>query len=338
MRYDFVSDNTAGMAPEALAAMVRENAGPQAAYGADSVSARCADLIRERLQADAEVRFLLSGTAANALALTLLTQPFESVLCHGDAHICGDEAGAPAYFGHGLGLSRLPGEGGRIDPKALRAALASPQPMYVQPPGSLSLTQITEHGCVYSAEQLRHLIEPARGAGLGVHLDGARLANAAAAGFELADIARLGVDVLVFGGAKAGAGAVEALVVFDHARARRLDHRLKQAGQVASKTRALSAPLLGLLETDAWVGHAAHANLMAGRLAGAVAQRTPFALARQVEANMLFVDLPAEVRSHLNALGWPTPGPANGPVRFVCAWSTTQALVDELAEDLARAG
>ncbi len=336
MRHDFASDNTAGLAPEALAALIAANAGAVSSYGSDAITARTADLIRERLQADAEVRFLISGTAANALALAMLARPFESVLAHEHAHIVTDETGAPGFFGQGLGLTRLAGAHARIDPEALKAALAEPEPAYVQPPGALSLTQATEYGALYSAEQLRHLIEPCKLKGLKVHMDGARLANAAAAGFDPADVARLGVDVLCFGGAKAGAGAVEALVIFDPKLARRVDHRIKQAGQTASKARLLTAPLMGLLESGAWEGHAAHANRMAQRLAAGIKARTPFPLAHPVEASLVFVRMPADAHDRLLASGWAASDFSDGSIRFVCSWATTAESVDEFVEALAK--
>ncbi|RZJ85784.1 MAG: low specificity L-threonine aldolase, partial [Brevundimonas sp.] len=285
MRYDFGSDNTAGMAPAALGGLIAANKDYARAYGADDVTARAADQIRQRLDADAEIRFVFSGTAANAIALSMLAWPHEAVLAHHAAHICTDETGAPGFFGQGVGLIGLPGFSGKIELAALQAALEEPEVGHRQPPAALSLTQSTEYGTVYSEEELRHLIEPVKARGYGVHMDGARLANAAAAGFDLTQIARLGVDILVFGGAKAGANCTEAIVMFDKSLARRIDNRLKQAGQVASKGRFLAAPFLGLLESKAWEDGAAHANLMAQRLAAGIAANTPFVLAHPVEAN-----------------------------------------------------
>ncbi|MEY4554910.1 MAG: hypothetical protein RL093_29, partial [Pseudomonadota bacterium] len=292
MRYDFGSDNTAGMAPAALQALIAANEGYARAYGADDVTARAADLIRARLDADAEVRFVFSGTAGNAIALSMLAWPHEAVLAHHAAHVCTDETGAPGFFGSGVGLIGLPGLSGKIEPKALHAILEEPEVGHRQPPAALSLTQSTEYGTVYTEEELRHLIEPVKLRGHGVHMDGARLANAAAAGFDLTQIARLGVDVLVFGGAKAGANCAEAIVMFDKSLARRIDNRLKQAGQTASKTRFLAAPILGLLESGDWEAGAAHANLMAQRLAAGIAARSAFVLAHPVEANAVFVRMP----------------------------------------------
>jgi threonine aldolase len=330
MRYDFASDNTAAMAPEALDALVRANAGFAKSYGADEITARCADEVRKRFDADAEVRFVMSGTAANALSLAMLARPFESVLAYDEAHIRTDEAGAPGWFGQGIGLVGLPGPSGKISEAALEARLAEDEPSYRQPAAALSLTQATEYGAVYSVDEMRRLIEPSKVRGLKVHLDGARLANAAASGFDLLEIPRLGVDICVLGGAKAGGPCVEALVMFDHALAHRVDTRLKQAGQVASKARFLAAPLLGLLETGAWEGHAAHANLMAQRLDAA----SPFPTTHPVDANIVFVAMSDAALTALNAKGWACYRFDDGSVRFVCSWQTTEALVDELAADM----
>jgi len=338
MRYDFGSDNTAGMAPSALDGLMRANAGFAAAYGADAITTRAADEIRRRLDADAEVRFVFSGTAANAIALSMLAFPFEAVLAHNAAHVCTDETGAPGFFGQGLGLIGLPGFSGKIDPLALKTQLEEPEVGHRQPPAALSLTQATEYGAVYTEEELRHLIEPVKARGHGVHMDGARLANAAAAGFDLKDIPRLGVDVLVFGGAKAGANCAEALVLFDKSLARRLDNRLKQAGQTASKARLLAGPMLGLLESGDWEAGGAHANLMAQRLAEGVATRSRFVLAHPVEANTVFVRMPVQAHARLTALGWACYPFDDGSVRFVCSWATTAEAVDELIEAVAGLG
>ena len=335
MRYDFGSDNTAGMAPAALDAIVQANAGFAKAYGADEVTARAADQIRSRLDADAEIRFVFSGTAANAIALSMLAFPFEAVMAHNAAHVCTDETGAPGFFGQGLGLIGLPGLSGKIEPRAMEAILAEPEVGHRQPPAALSITQTTEYGTVYDEEELRHLIEPVKARGYGVHMDGARLANAAAAGFDLTQIARLGVDVLVFGGAKAGANCAEAIVLFDKSLARRLDNRLKQAGQTASKARFLAAPFLGLLESEQWETGAAHANLMAQRLAEGIALRSPFALAHPVESNAVFVRMSEAAHARLNALGWACYRFDDGSVRFVCSWATQETAVDEIIEAIA---
>jgi threonine aldolase len=330
-RYDFASDNAAPVAPQAMAALAAANSGYASGYGTDAVTARAADLVRGLLDADAEVRFVGSGTAANAIALAALCRPFEAVAAHVHAHICTDEAGAPGFFGQGLGLIPLPGASGRIEPAALAAALAEPDVSYRQSPAALSLTNATEYGTVYSAQALSGLAGQAKAKGLGVHLDGARLANAAAAGFDLKAVGKAGVDVLVVGGTKAGMPPTEAVVIFDHALVRRFDARLKQAGQLPSKARYLAAPFIGMLEDGAFVRHAAHANAMAQRLA----ERMPFPLRHAVESNGVFVEMDEPTLGRLHAAGWFAYRFPDSSVRFMCSWATTPEAVDELSEALA---
>lgn len=329
-RYDFASDNTAPAAPEAIEALVAANTGFTSGYGTDAVSARAADAVRALLDADAEVRFVASGTAANAIALAALCRPFEAVLAHEHAHVCTDETGAPGFFGHGLGLVGLPGASGRIDPAALAAQLTQPDVAHRQFPVALSLTNATEYGTVYSVEELAALTAPAKAKGLGVHLDGARLANAAAAGFDLKAIGSLGVDILVVGGTKAGMTATEAVVIFDRALAGRFDARLKQSGQLPSKGRFYAAPFIGMLESGAFVARAAHANAMARRLA----ELSPFPLRHPVEANAVFVDMDDATLGRLHAAGWFAYRFLDGSVRFMCSWAVTPDSVEELGATL----
>ena len=329
-RYDFASDNTAPAAPEAMQAVLAANQGFTSGYGTDPVTARAADLVRELLDADAEVRFVASGTAANALSLAALCRPFEAVLAHEHAHVCTDETGAPGFFGQGLGLIRLPGRSGKIDPAALGEPLAAPDVSYRQSPAALSLTNATEYGTVYSARELEALIAPVKAKGYGVHLDGARLANAAAAGFDLKGIKGLGVDLLVVGGTKAGMPPSEAVAIFDRALARRFDARLKQAGQLPSKGRFYAAPFEGMLEDGALIRHAAHANAMAKKL-GAL---TPFPVCHPVEANGVFVEMDEPTLERLHASGWFAYRFLDGTVRFMCSWATTAEAVEMLGEAL----
>lgn len=333
-RFEFASDNTAPVTPEAMAALQAANQGFAAAYGHDEVSARAADLVRGLLDADAEIHFVASGTAANAICLGALCRPFEAVLAHEHAHILTHETGAPGLFGHGLGLIGLPGERGCIDSEALDVALAEPEVPHIQSPAALSLTNATEYGGVYTVEELERLVGRAKAAGLGVHLDGARLANAAAAGFDLKAIGRAGVDLLVLGGAKAGMPPTEAVVIFNPALRRRFDARLKQGGQTPSKGRYYAAPFVGMLEDGAMLRHAAHANAMARRLA----ELSPFPLRHPVQSNTVFVDMDDEVLAALQAQGWMVYRFLDESVRFTCSWATTLEAVEELGEALQRIG
>ena len=329
-RYDFASDNTAGAAPEAMEALLAANAGFASGYGTDHVTREAADAVRARLHADADVRFVASGTASNAIACAALCRPFESVLCHRHAHIQTDETGAPGFFGHGLGLIALEGASGRIDPDSLAAARQAPEASYRQSPAALSLTNATEYGTVYSAQAIGALAAQAKAHGLPVHLDGARLANAVASGFDIKALGALGVDILVMGGTKAGMPLSEAVVLFDPALSRRFDARLKQAGQLPSKGRFLSAPWIGMLRDGAWTGRAAHANAMARALAGLM----PFPLTHPVEANAVFVAMDEPTLQRLRQAGWAVYRFTDGSVRFMCSWATTLETVEELGAAL----
>ncbi|KQY29316.1 threonine aldolase [Caulobacter sp. Root487D2Y] len=333
-RYDFASDNVAGAMPEVIEAIVAANAGTASGYGTDHVSAAAADRIRALLDADAQVRFTASGTAANAFALTCLAQPHEAVLAHEHAHICTDETGAPGFFGQGVGLIGLPGASGKIALPGLELALNEPDVSYRQPAAALSLTNATEYGTVYGADDLAALIAPVKAKGYGVHLDGARLANAVAAGFDLKAVPKIGVDILVIGGTKAGSTPTEAVVFLNKDLGRRLDARLKHAGQLVSKGRFLSAPWLGLLGEGAdggpWAARAAHANAMARKLAALM----PFPLRHPVEANGLFVDMDDAALERLRERGWFVYRFLDGTARFMCSWATTPEMVEELGEAL----
>lgn len=332
-RYDFASDNVSGAMPEALDALVAANDGLMPAYGTDPVTAEAADLIRAYLDADAEIRFFASGTAANSLALPCLAAPHEAVLAHEHAHILTDETGAPGFFGGGMGLIGLGGKSGRIDVQALSAALEAPETARRQPPAALSLTIATEYGTLYPEHELASLITLAKSRGLGIHVDGARLAHAVAAGFDPKSLARLGVDILVMGGTKAGGTPTEAVVFFNTRYVRRLDMRIKHAGQLISKGRYLAAPWIGMLSgsSPAWVARASHANAMARGLAA----QMPFPRSHKVETNGVFVEMDEIRLQRLTALGWQVFRSLDGSVRFMCSWATTREAVDELSAALA---
>ncbi|HEY9217997.1 MAG TPA: beta-eliminating lyase-related protein [Phenylobacterium sp.] len=326
-RYDFASDNVAPAAPEALAALARFNTGFAPAYGSDAVTAQAADLVRAFLDADAQVHFVASGTAANAIALAALCRPFDAVLAHEHAHICTDETGAPGLFGHGLGLIPLPGGSGKLTPESLAGPLSQPHLAHRQSAAALSVTNATEYGTVYDSNELAAVVRPAREKGLGVHFDGARLANAVAAGFDAKSL-RHYCDIAVFGGTKAGGTPAEAIVIFDPELRSRFDARLKQAGQLPSKARFYAAPFIGLLEDGALLRHAAHANTMARRLA----DRLPFPIRHAVEANAVFADIDEPTLARIHASGWFVHRFLDGSVRFMCSWATTPEAVDELGD------
>jgi threonine aldolase len=317
--------------PEVLEALGRFAGGFEPSYGDDAVSARAADLIRGLLDVDAEIWFAASGTAANALTVASLALPHEAVIAHQHSHLATDETGAPGLFGAGVGITVAPGGSGRIDPATLPPLLSGEDSAHHQSPAALSLTQATEFGTVYAEATMSALIAPAKAKGLAVHLDGARLANAVAAGFEPRAIGRLGVDVAVLGGTKAGSTPTEAIVLIDKSRGRRFGARLKHGGQLTSKARFLAAPWIGMLESGAWSKRAAHANGMAKRLAAAM----PFPIVHPVEANAVFVAMDEPTLARLRQAGWIVYRFIDGSVRFMCSWATTSTAVDQLAAELA---
>ena len=333
----FASDNYAGICPEALAALLAANAGHVRSYGDDEWTLRAADRLRELFETDCDVYFVFNGTAANSLALASLCQSYHSVICHQLAHVETDECGAPEFFSNGAKLLAVAGEQGKLAPAAIVEAVTRRSDIHHPRPKVVTLTQASEVGTVYRPQELRAIAETAHEFGLRVHMDGARFANALAR-LELspADLTwRAGVDVLCFGGTKMGLPIGEAVVFFDRRLAEDFAYRCKQAGQLASKMRFLSAPWLGILEDGAWLRHAAHANAMARRLAAGLAQVAALPTLFPVEANGVFVRLPATLEQALRARGWLFYNFIGaGGARFMCGWDTAPETVDRLLEDI----
>jgi threonine aldolase len=335
MRFDFASDNTAPLAPEARAAMIDADVGSAASYGEDPWTARAADQLRDLFETDCDVYFVFNGTAANSLALATMCQSYNSVLCHETAHIVTDECGAPEFFSNGTKLLTIAGEHGKLDPASVIARANERHDLHFPRPRVVSITQPTELGTSYSLDEVRALGAAARSLGLRLHVDGARFANAVAAlGCSPRQLSvEAGVDVLCFGGTKLGMGLGEAVVFFDRDLATDFSFRCKQAGQLASKMRYLTAPWAAMLSSGAWLRHAAHANEMARRLA-AGATDAGLRLVHSADANAVFIDLPDDVRRRVEADGWVFYDFIGGGSRFVCSWATEPATVDELVTSL----
>ncbi|MBK9516814.1 MAG: low specificity L-threonine aldolase [Anaeromyxobacter sp.] len=333
----FASDNYAGLAPEAQAAMLEANLGHAPGYGDDRWTEEAADLLRALFEADCDVYFAFNGTAANSLALASLTQSYHSVLCHETAHVETDECGAPEFFSNGTKVLTMPGPGGKVTPAGVRHLVERRSDIHYPKPRVVSVTQATEQGTVYTLEELRAVGDAARALGLRVHMDGARFANAVAAlGCSPAESTwKAGVDVLCFGGTKNGMAVGEAVVFFDRALSEEFAYRCKQAGQLASKMRFLSAPWVGMLRDGAWLRRAAHANAMAALLHQRLRPLPGLVVLRPPEANSLFVQLPPGVGDALRARGWRFYDfIAGAGSRLMCAWDTTPADVAALATDL----
>jgi len=340
LRQDFTSDNISGASPEVLAALGAANAGTVASYGADPFSEALTRRAAEVFERPLEILPVATGTAANALALSVLARPFEAIYCHTAAHVMTDECGAPEFYTGGAKLLGLPSPDGRLLPAQLADAVAFARGMGVHhvQPAAVTVSQASEWGTVYGLAELRALTAVAHGLGLRVHMDGARFANAVAAlGCSAADASwRAGVDVLSFGASKNGALAAEAVVVFEPSLAAELAFRRKRSGHLWSKMRFLSAQLLAYLENDLWLANARHANAMAQRLAAGLATVAGARLALPVEANEIFVALPAAVTAALREQGfhfydWPAPPGVDGAVvRLVTSYDVAAAEVDAL--------
>ncbi len=337
-RKNFGSDNVTPMAPEILAALAAANNEPVHSYGDDPYTHRLTEAMSALFETPVAAYPVTTGTAANALALSVLTPPYGAVYCHETAHIVTDECGAPEFYAGGAKLIGLPGPGGKLraDDIGERVLFARSMGVHHVVPGAVSITQATEWGTVYSVAQITAITAAAHAYDLPVHMDGARYANAVAhLGVSPADCTwRAGVDVLSFGATKNGAMAAEAVVFFDPARAREFEVRRKRAGHLWSKMRFLSAQLLAYIEHGLWLRHARHANALATRLSAGLARLPGAALAAPTEANEVFVRLPLAVIEALERDGyefyrWPAPPGLDGTViRLVTSFDMPDAAVD----------
>lgn len=335
--WQFASDNVSGICPEAKESLDRANEGFAPSYGDDIWTTRAADRIREIFETNCEVFFVFNGTAANSLALATCCQSYHSILCHELAHVETDECGAPEFFSNGTKLLLLPGEAGRIDPATIEPTVRRRLDIHFPKPRVVSVTQATEVGTVYDPAHLRRIADAARSHGLKLHMDGARFANAVASlGIAPKEITwQVGIDVLCFGGTKIGLPLGEAVVFFNPDLAKDFAYRCKQAGQLASKMRFLSAPWLGLLEDDVWLKHARHANAMAARLEEQLRGVAGVEIRFKREANSVFAQLPEDRAAYARERGWHFYDfIGSGGSRLMCSWDTRPEDVDALVADL----
>ena len=303
---NFASDNAAGIAPAVLDAIGKANVGFALGYGNDDLTRAIERRIGALFGREAAVFLVATGTAANALALADLTPPWGGVLCHAEAHIATDECGAPEFFGGALKLVGLDGTGCKLAPATVAAAIVrhtGHRPHAIQA-RTLSLSQVTEAGTIYTVAEIAALAELAHAHGLKVHMDGARFANALVRlGVSPAAMSwQAGVDILSFGATKGGAMAAEAIVAFDRAAADAMHERRKRGGHLVSKHRFIAAQFDGFLADDNWLAWARHANRMADRLAAGLMGRG-LAPVWPVEANLVFVVLPRDADARLRAAG-----------------------------------
>ena len=335
----FASDNYSGICPEALEYMLQANQGSAPAYGNDEWTQKATDYFRQLFEIECEVFFVFNGTAANSLSLAALCQSYHSVICHETAHIETDECGAPEFASNGSKLLLAKGENGKLTPEAIEAIVSKRLDIHFPKPKVISITQATELGTLYSVAELIAIKEVAQKYNLKIHMDGARFANAVVAlNKSPAEITwKSGVDVLCFCGTKNGMAMGEAIIFFNKALAEDFEYRCKQAGQLSSKMRFISAPWLALLETGAWFKNARHANQCAEYLENKLLDIEGVHILFARQANGVFVKLPEQVIERLKEKHWQFYTFIGGGVRFMCSWNTTPSRIDELVDDIKEA-
>ncbi len=308
MAANFSSDNLSGCAPEILAALAAANSGPALPYGQDEYTQALQQQYSQWFEREVRIFPVVTGSAANALALAALVPPFGSIYCHADAHINTAECGAPEFYTGGAKLLPLAGEAGKLRAADLEATLQRARlgAVNVAQPAAISITQGTEAGTVYRCGEIAEIAAVARRYNLRLHVDGARFANALVhLGCSPAAVTwQAGVDVLCFGATKNGAIAAEAVIFFDVELAENFAYRCKRGGHLWSKLRFLAVQLQAILEGDLWARNARHANQMAAGLAAGLAALPEVEILYPVEMNEVFACLPEVMVAGLLAEGF----------------------------------
>lgn len=341
----FGSDNASAVHPKVMEALVKANHGYAPSYGSDPIMDAVRDRIRDTFEApEAAVYLVATGSTANALSLATFCPPWGAIYCHRRAHIEEDECGAPEFYTGGAKLVLIDGDDAKITPANLHSAIEGTVhgDVHRVQRGVVSITNVTEMGAVYTAAEIAELTAIAKEFDLPCHLDGARFANAiAATGATPAEMSwKAGVDVLSFGGTKNGLMGVEAVVIFDPAKAWEFELRRKRGGHLFSKHRYLSAQMQGYLDGDLWLDMARHANAMGARLAKGISALPDASLLHPADANMVFAEWPRGAHRAAKNAGavyyfWPRDGSLDGPddqalsARLVCSWSTTDDDIDK---------
>ena len=334
---NFASDNTTGASPEIIDAIAAANDGQTMPYGNDDYTAKVGDRIRDIFETDAEVFLVATGSAANALALSTMTSSYGAVLCHWLSHIYEDECGAPEFYSGGAKLIPLDGEGAKIDPVNLKKyAGRGVGDVHMVQPMATSVTQITEMGTAYSANEVGVISEICKTHDLKLHMDGARFANGLAQlDCSPAEITwKAGVDVLSFGASKNGALTSEAVVFFDKSMAREFEFRRKRGGHLFSKMRLLSCQMEAYLSNDLWLNNAHHANAMGQRLKRGLTGIPGIEFPTVNDANMLFPHMSRALIDALHTDGFKFYDDrwGDGIVRLVTAFNTPESDVDAFIE------
>ena len=337
---NFASDNAYGACPEILEAVVRSAEGCQPSYGEDDCSNRLRARLSEIFEHEVYAFPVITGTAANSLALATLCPPHGAIFCHEEAHIASDECAAPEFFTHGAKVVGIAGADGKLTPAAITSVLPRfSRGVHSPKPSVVSLTQLSELGTAYSAAQVAQISDVCRGNGLFVHVDGARFANALV-GQSASPAAltwRAGVDVLSLGATKNGALSAECVIFFDRALAGDFEYRRKKSGHLISKMRFVSAQLEAYLTDDLWLKSAACANRLAAEMARALMQVQGASLAYPVQGNQIFLYLPDRTVAHLRAGGakfydWQASRDGRTLIRLVTSFATPESSIQQFVE------
>ena len=337
IRHQFASDNTAAICPEAWTALEQANAHYAPSYGEDEWTAKVCERIRQIFEVDCDVYFASTGTAANALGLAQVCQPFHGVVCHERAHIQTDEAGAMESYTRGAKLFLTKTNDGKLDLAEAEKVIAQQVELHGHMMHAISIAQATELGTVYTPDEVEAIGGFSRSHNMLLHMDGARFANAVAS-LSCAPKAitwKAGVNILSFGGTKNGLAAGELVVFFDKKLSRDFEYRVKQGGHLGSKMRFLAAPWLGLLNGDVWLRNARHANEAARELAVRLRHEAGIESVFPVASNAVFVQLGEQQVRNLHARGWRFYKFVEPDIyRLMCSWSTTGEDVSMLVADV----
>lgn len=331
----FASDNYAGILPEVMEAMRLANTGHARSYGADEVTNRTKKLFRETFGTDADVFFVFNGTGANVLSISSATQSYNSVLCADISHIYNDESAAPETFTGCRFFPLATNDVGKLAPEVVQQRLIRKGDIHYAQTKLLSLTQSTEYGTVYTANEIKELAALAHANDLFVHVDGSRFFNATASlGCSLKEIATdTGIDILSLGGTKSGMMFGEAVVVFNKELAKHIAYKHKQSMQLASKTRFIAAQFEAMLVNDTWRKHAAHANAMARLLSATISGYPQVRVTKPVQANAVFAELPVAWNEPLQERFpfyiWKA---ATNEARLMCSFDTTEEDIRQFSD------
>ncbi|MEG3586487.1 MAG: aminotransferase class I/II-fold pyridoxal phosphate-dependent enzyme [Actinomycetota bacterium] len=331
----FASDNTSGIVPEVMQALIEVNEGPAIGYGDDPVTSKLRDEMKTLFGREVATLLAWGGTGANIVGLQAMINSWEAIICSTSSHINVDECAAPERF-LGAKLIDIESTNAKLEPVSLSKELKILGVVHHAQPGAISITQSTEYGTLYTVEELKEVIDIAKQAGLRVHMDGARIANAAAA-LQIpiaAFTCDLGVDILSFGGTKNGMAYGEAIVVFNEELVSAAEFIQKQSAQLPSKMRYIAAQFSAMFKDDLWLKHASHANEMAQLLAEGISGIRGVEITQPTEVNAVFAKLPKEAIATLQEWSYFYDWEKENEVRWMTSYSTTIEDVERLVEGI----